>query len=921
MRTTLKKFINFILITGVLLIGLHIILLQWRFNAFLPQVKNYLTDNYMLNVKSVGNIHVKLFPFPQVVITNIEISEKNNMVFVPETQIKINFSKLFTISKILDLQSISIHNPQIKVYNDIPLDLIKEIIFKQIQHNLSSKISIINGTFQIVDSDTEVATREIQNLYLLYNHSYDKNLKVSISFNESGNSHSLFLNAKDLDKELTPTNLTVSLKYNLLHLHAQLYRNKISYNLSGKANIHFHDKVDDKFTDIEKFFGQQDFKKIEADIELNKEFVKVYNFTTTSTNIKNLKGSASYYINNNTLNFDIDIDNLNLDAILLKFYGTKKVENLTTADLLGFITTRKNLTFTPFITTSTNLHINKLFYKQDNIDNFNLNFSLWSSHKPNKSKILINDLSMVLPGSSKFHIDGVILDDQTPIFKGQTSFISNRPKDLLFWYDKNFPLTNFENTPFIIKSGIILMPYVLQLHDIQSASKDINMLVDILTLNYPDTSDLQIYTEIIANKINLDHLSLNHKLSDLIYTLYSSDFDNSGEEFTKNTDNFNFIRSQKEFKNFIVEAKELIINKEVFNGFNVNIDMDKYYLKLDHLHADNRLVSYTGEVQLDLSSMKPKLNVNLTFSKLNSAIFNIIFPSQLKLEERYRQQLSLQQNKDNDIKISDINFYGINNFNGKFKFAIDKFYAKDIDLSNVKLLGSIVNGGIKIDDASAQGFNGDIKITGNISTLRPMFSLECGIGLDNINPSLLFNYLINSNNNTGYMSTSGILSTKGMNRADFIKNLSGQFHIQGKNIKHNDFGLLELAELPQLEIPYNEKLKRLDYYKKYGTTQFDDVKGDLIISNGIAKALNIKLNNKRVAGLLNLAYSFVDDSLGGNAKFSFIPRKGEQSRLINVHSSGDISNAQVKVDTKDLEEYLNKQSILKTAVTQKSQNG
>ena len=912
MKTAIKKSIKFILIVGTFVAGLHFIFLQWSFNSFLPQVKNYLTDHYFLNVKSIGNIKVKLLPWPKIVITNIELSQSydRSMIFVPETEIKINFLELFTTEKILDLQSMSIHHPQIKVYNDIPVDLIKDMFLKQVQHNLSSKISVVNGTFQVID-DTEVVIKEMKNLHLSYSRSCNKNLKITISFNEDGNSHSFLLDAKDLDEALSPTSLIVSVKYNLLHLYAKLYRNLKSNALLGKASIHLYDKIDTK-TDIEKFFCQQNFKKIEVDVELNKELLKIHNFTTTSTNIQDIKGSASYYVNSNTLNFNIEIDNLNLDSILMKFYGTKKADNFDIMDLLDFITTKRNLAFTKFVTTSANLHINKLFYKQDNIDNFKLNFSFWPSQKPNRRKILINNLSMVLPGSSKFEIYGVMLNDQVPIFRGQTSFISNKPKDLLLWYYKNPPPNKLENTPIIVKSGIIFMPYVLQLHDIQLASKNINMLVDVLALNYPGPSDLQIYTEIIANKINLDHLNLDDKLNDLIYILYSSDFDNSGKAFSKKTDNLNFIRSQKGFKNFTVETKELTINDQLFYGFNVNIDINNHYLRLDHLHADSRLASYTGSIQLDLFNMKPTLDVNLVFSKLDSKLFKIMLPTQTTLKERYQKQLSLQEDKNNATKIGDINFYGINNFNGKFNITMDKLYTKDVDFNNVQLLGSIVNGGIKIDNINAQGFNGNIKVTGNISTLRPVFSLECGVGLDNINPSLLLNYLINNNNNVGYMSSSGVLSSKGANREDFIKNLNGQFRIQGKNIKYNNFGILELIELPQLEIPYNEKLKRLNYYKRYGESQFDDVTGDLIIRNGIAETLSMQLNNKRTSDLLNFIYSFIDNSLSGNAKFSFIPKEGEKSILINVHSTGDVSKAQVKVDTSDLEQYLKKKNLSKS---------
>ena len=917
LKTTLKKLVKFASIASVFIIGLHFILLQWNFNSFFPQIQSYLDSNYSLNVKLLGNIQLKILPLPKIIITDIEFSKKHDkcIILAPETQVTINFSGLFRNRGILDLHSISIYNPKIKLFNDVlaHFQTLKEVFLNQVQNKWSSKISVINGTLQIIDDETEVIIKEMKNLNLSYNNSYSKDLKIDTSFIEDGDSYSFFLSAANLDKKLKPTSLIVSLKYNLLHLHASLYRDAKSEALLGKTRIHFHDEqfyddhheIDDT-TKIEKIFYQQNFKYMEADTELNQEFLKIHNFTASSTDIKNVRGNASYYINDKRLNINLSIDDLNLDAILSKLYSERKESSLKATEVLNFLTTKRNLTFSKFITTSANLHINNLVYKQDNISNFVSNFSFWPSQRSNERKILINDFSMTLPGDSKFRICGVILNDKIPIFRGQVLFASTQPKNLLLWYYKKPPPSHLENAPIIVNSEVILMPYVLQLHDIQSAFKNTHMLADILTLNYPDASDLQVYTEIIANKMNLDKFNLDNKINDLVYTLYSSDFDNSGQEFTKKTNNLGFIRNQRGFKNFTIEVKELVIENETFYDVNVNIDIDRHYLKLDHLNANSKLASYTGEVQFDLSSVKPKLDIDLVFSKLDGKLFYVMFPSQESLKMRYQEQLSSQKGEDNKSTISDINFYGINNFDGKFKFVIDKFYTGGTNLNNVKLSGNVVDGGIAIDNASAQGFNGDIKATGNIFTLRPIFGLKFGIGLNNVNPSLLLNYLISSNNNTGYMSTSGVLSTKGMNKKDFVKNLDGNFQIQAKSIRYNGFGLLELVELPQLEMNYNDKLKRLDYYKKYGETKFDDVAGNLVIRNGTAKMLNMKLTNERTSGLLNLAYSLVNNSLSGNSKFSFIPKKGEKPILISVHSSGNISTPQIKIDTDDLKKYLKK---------------
>ena len=218
MKTTLKKLIKLILAIGGLVVSLHFILLQWSFNYLLPQIESYLADNYPVNVKFLGNAKVKILPLPKVVITNIELSKKDNkqVTYIPKVQIKINLLGFFMRMGILDLHSISLHHPKIKIYNDAStyFRTLKEVISNQVHNDLSSKISIINGTLQVIDDDTEIVTKQMNNLHLSYNNFDGKNLKVSTSFTENGDSHSFLLSAKNLDKNLNPTNLTIVLKYN-----------------------------------------------------------------------------------------------------------------------------------------------------------------------------------------------------------------------------------------------------------------------------------------------------------------------------------------------------------------------------------------------------------------------------------------------------------------------------------------------------------------------------------------------------------------------------------------------------------------------------------------------------------------------------------------------------------------------------------
>ena len=119
-------------------------------------------------------------------------------------------------------------------------------------------------------------------------------------------------------------------------------------------------------------------------------------------------------------------------------------------------------------------------------------------------------------------------------------------------------------------------------------------------------------------------------------------------------------------------------------------------------------------------------------------------------------------------------------------------------------------------------------------------------------------------------------------------------------------GLVELANLPQLQADLDYKLERLNYYSLYGKSQFNDVSGTIDIKDSIAQIMNLKLSNERLTGLLNLIYSFSNDTLNTNSKFSFIPVANSDPITLDITSSGTLANTKTIINVSALENYLRK---------------
>ena len=94
---------------------------------------------------------------------------------------------------------------------------------------------------------------------------------------------------------------------------------------------------------------------------------------------------------------------------------------------------------------------------------------------------------------------------------------------------------------------------------------------------------------------------------------------------------------------------------------------------------------------------------------------------------------------------------------------------------------------INFKNISASGFNGEIKANGYISTIRPVVMMKFGVGLGNVDPSLILEKLLNYKNYSGYVTTKGIFSSKGVNYEEVKQNLGGTLNIIGKNIVYKWF--------------------------------------------------------------------------------------------------------------------------------------
>ncbi|MFQ3307306.1 MAG: hypothetical protein ACI8ZF_000553, partial [Candidatus Midichloriaceae bacterium] len=766
----------------------------WNFNSIFISIKKELEERYNIKIKLNGNLKLDLLPIPQLIISDISIFDQRNdiEISVPESKIRIDSFNTLLNLKNININKIELNKPVIEIQKQGILEYVDKNIVRKILEQKDISLVINDGKLLFFNNNKQ---ENINNLNFTYKVSGKDSLKFNIDFVHDKDNFEFTCDMSDIDSYGVPSQLNVSMKHELLKLSLDLNKSENSDSLRGTTKIYFYNK--DKGTGLSKiknFISGAGFKSIEAKTELNKEYFKIYNIVTDSPNIKNIKGNINYYRNVDNVSINVIADLIDLDMIFEKFGVDDDMRNYFDKLLDSFINNNNFMNYNK-LSVSGNFSIKKIILRKKPINDFVLDFNSWPANFKSKKKVLLNTFSMVMPGNTKFQATGILYNREYNIFKGNVSIISMKPNDFYDWYKNNSSLNigiKHNNSPIIMKSNIIIMPYVIQVHDMQIASKYNNMLINSTSFKYPDNTDLQIYTSVMSDKLNLNEFKMDEKFDNFIYTLFSSDFDNSGKVFFERFNNFEMIRGQKGFKNFTLEAKEVIFKDEIFSNTNINLDLSNNYLKLDNLGFDNRYLKYTGSVDLYLSELKPKIEMNLNFSKMNNKFINSIFPDKEVLIKRYKSEYK-KGNASKDI--DGLNFYGLGHVNGQYSVHIDKLeYDKSI-IDKIVAKGHLIDGLVTVDDMRAGAFDGNIKLTGNISLVRPIFGIKFGIGVENINPAKA---LFNNSNNTGYLSASGVISTRGRGFGDFKKNLYGKVKFDAEDVTHNGFGIEEIASLTEL---------------------------------------------------------------------------------------------------------------------------
>ena len=889
MLRVIKVFAKFFFLLALVFIGAHYVLLQGNYNKFKPQIQQYFQKNYKFNCKINGDIKFILLPSPALQIKDVILQDSPNYLFInlPKTNISVNPLVIFH-KNINYFHNISADAASIKLKDSSNLgkQVLTQLLKDRILINPGLKLSFKNTKFALLDKKTNVLNYELSNLDIELSY-VDKNLELQV--NADNDQQRVHILASGVDEMLKPNKVNFNFQNQMFVLSADLSidKSKKEYSLQGVSKIKLLKN------NTKNIPAKNDIYNIVTDIDLDNNKMVVKNINAKDSFISGVNGEVSIDFDRASVISNLHINSFNIDQYLNEFSRRPIDRKNNLAYLKKLFFEEYSLRFLSYIRNSFYLKIGTMVLHEKEISDFKLDLKLWSLHSGNTRIVSLNDLSMNLPGEAKLQVQGILDSNKGSFFNGDMLFYGKHAADFARWFYQNKKLMPNYNGPFIAKSDFIHMPYVLHFNNFELATEKIHSLADFVLFDY-NNYDYFFDGNVKLSKYHSDMPIIHEDLNKFIYSLFVADFDASGKTFDKNTDNFNIIRQHKGYSNLYLEAKNIMFQDLKLDAAMINfyLQKDKLFIKQLATHGDNNF--FNGDIKVTTNSFLPKYDVDLYVKKIDEEIWQ----RSTGLLAGFRKKYSEQNKHLNADVINSLNFLGLNNIAGNFKIDVDQFDCLGVKLNNISFSGESSFGNIKLNAFTADSLDGKIRANANITTIRPVYSIQMGLGLDNVNIGKIADYFV-ANEDSGYLSASGYLEARGNNFSKMIENLDGEFHLEGKAIDYYGFDLDKFVEITNSTLSYDDKMSDIKYYSKYGDTFFENLSGKISINQGIAKAQNIVVNNKLINGLVSFAYSIPTKKYKTVANFIFSPTKNTTVTLVlNADEKNSV------MDVTDLQKYL-----------------
>lgn len=873
-----------ILVTGLLLAPLLVSVEPYKERAVMV-----INDYTGLETQISGKTVLSLFPTPKITFNEVSIKNKlettSPNIFYTQTLVaKPSILSLLTAK--VKITEVSIVKPLIELedfsggknnYSEIIQNLEKN--YKKSKANILDTISIVNGSLSVLKGGEKKYFN-----YINTNIKADVDSESILEFTGNFNYQANKINFQSYTKKIKDKNdfefdLNLISKSNSLNINGTLKDEGEGRDFAGKLILESNNlkSLTQTFfpnNSYAEYFNEEQKIKITSDLSYKYQMYALKNLLISSPSI-NGKGSIEYSgKGSGTSNWEVDLNifDINLDKVLT---NEQKIEELQNSGLSFFSNLNiEDANFELQKTTSGlfKFVVDEIKYKNQMAENFSLLIDVY------QGKLNIEDLSIELPGQSKFEFIGQLEHNQIrPVIEGRVSMYGKNFHEVISWFssEKNiFP----EDT---------LSGYTFNL-DLSATSRridlnNIRLSIDGFTvdgnLSYrPDDITPSLETNLQLKKFNFDyysfHKNIYHKVQNFINNLSIIDI-----ESTK-------IKNLKMMLTLVLSGEDIVFNKNNISNVNFNVVYEPSILSISKLNVISDKLNFTTDAKFDFKNDDPKISLNLIAKNFDVGFFQ---------NENFKKKI----NKKKD----EFNFFGLNKFiiDSSFKFKklkYNNFLFKSVDFTTY-----INKNSLSIETFKGYFYNSAFVIKGGLN-MGSTPSLSSSFAFKSLRVE---NFLKAFNQeqikSKGELFLTGSLKTVGYKPSEWFKQLESDIKLTGRNFSTNGFnlnGLIKqspkLFSVIDMKQVVNKSLKQ----GRLGVTYF---KGIVNVKNRILQARDFRLITPLSRGNFASNLSLKSFDSKSRAVFYFQPEENIKTNII-LDLSGNVFNPKKEINTQSLERFI-----------------
>ncbi len=646
--------------------------------------------------------------------------------------------------------------------------------------------------------------------------------------------------------------------------------------------------------------------KLSADIDIASTGGSINNIKVDSSAIHGVTAQAQVDLSKgmdiklqaNIESIDLNSNMLEASASSIKASSTQVGQGLTqqlgVLSAIQAIIDNFNVNFSNELVTNAHFQVDKLLYHDQEITNLEI-----EAYGIN-GDISLNKFEANMPGNSHFSLRGNISHNAIrPKLEGSISFISKDLNVLANWLSPG-SVPGAKSLGF--SSEVLLIPHHLSLYNID-AVMDSTLFKGGLNIYHSPQTKMTVNSTLELANIDANALGLDKYIEARVFDLFLSDYDKSGETFSKLTQDLSWLRSFPVNWSCDLDLANFKLKNHNFNRLFLSFGLERNNLLISKVITDSELIKMNGSINLTVPSFRPKLEGELSFDYLDTEIIRQIFPSFDQLNQALKDDMAKNGNPVGYAP-ADFNFFGAHNYDTFIKLnAKDLKWGEDI-LKNAKANCIMDSGTFTLQEFTADAFEGQVSLNANITTSTPVPNVAVSFALTNINPKRPSFLLTGADKMDGYLSINGGFSSAGQTVDMMYNKLNGEAQAAGRKIIWDGFGLDDIITSTESGIPMADKIKRINAFLNAGKSAFDTIQGNIKITEGIVDLNNFTLASSRSNGVFVGKYDLQRRLLNSMSKFSFIAIGDSIPLNLQIQSKGSMSALESQFVYDSISKYI-----------------